>query len=309
MNQRQRRTWLIRYLLEEHPDYQSHAAIPAIPHDEDEQRLLLRALLNVRPPTPISMRFLHIQDEYLQAELEHHTITDANAIPPMATADADESLDGTATGNTTNGIGTPANANTTANATGNKSHTTTLAVWQGDITTLRCDVIVNAANSGLTGCYAPNHRCIDNAIHSAAGVQLRLACAELMDRQRRPEPVGQAKITPAFNLPSQYVLHTVGPMIPSGNPTAEEQAQLADCYRACLRLAAANRLESIAFCCISTGEFRFPAELAARIAVRTVREFLHTGGNDTISPISIRKVIFDVFSDRDRQLYERTLAE
>ena len=155
-----------------------------------------------------------------------------------------------------------------------------LYLWQGDITTL-------------------NHGCIDNAIHTYAGVQLRLACAEIMDRQRHPEPTGQAKITAAFNLPCRYVLHTVGPII-NRRVTKEDKELLASCYRSCLELAAENGLESVAFCCISTGEFHFPNQLAAEIAVQTVKEFLQT-------PTSIKKVIFNVFKDMDKKIYERLL--
>lgn len=176
-----------------------------------------------------------------------------------------------------------------------------LYLWQGDITTLKCDAIVNAANPGMTGCYIPNHRCIDNAIHTFAGVELRLACAERMEQQGCPEPTGQAKITPAFNLPCRYVLHTVGPII-SGRVTKEDKELLASCYRSCLELAAAeNKLESVAFCCISTGEFHFPNELAAEIAVQTVKDFLKT-------QTSVKKVIFNVFKALDKAIYEKLLG-
>ena len=343
MDQRQRRVWLIGQLLGEYPEYRDtdEADLP-IPHDDEEQRLLLRALQNVRPPAPVSERFLHVQDEYLGAVLAQRTITDVDDVPPIETI-------------MPAGISAQRAWSASSARNGQFSQTpqtdATLAIWQGDITTLRCDAIVNAANSGLTGCYAPNHRCIDNAIHTAAGVQLRLACDRIMEQQGHPEPVGRAKITPGFNLPARYVLHTVGPMIPSGNPTPAEQEQLADCYRSCLRLAAKHGLETVAFCSISTGEFRFPAELAARIAVRTVRDFLtqqcaqefpqqevaqsqqtSTTGTSTAATVpiastpantantantistpnttnTIRKVIFDVFSDRDRQIYERVFAD
>lgn len=171
-----------------------------------------------------------------------------------------------------------------------------LYLWQGDITTLKCDAIVNAANPGMTGCYIPNHRCIDNAIHTFAGVELRLACVERMEQQGCPEPTGQAKITPAFNLPCRYVLHTVGPII-SGRVTKEDKELLASC----LELAAENKLESVAFCCISTGEFHFPNELAAEIAVRTVKDFLKT-------QTSVKKVIFSVFKALDKAIYEKLLG-
>ncbi len=175
-----------------------------------------------------------------------------------------------------------------------------LYLWQGDITTLQCDAIVNAANSGMTGCYIPNHRCIDNAIHTFAGVELRLACAELIEQQGYPEPTGRAKITPAFNLPCRYVLHTVGPII-GGRVTKEDKEQLTSCYRSCLELAAENALESVAFCCVSTGEFHFPNDLAAEIAVATVKEFLK-------KQTSVKKVVFNVFKDLDKAIYAKLLG-
>ena len=153
----------------------------------------------------------------------------------------------------------------------------------------------------MTGCYVPNHRCIDNAIHTFAGVQLRQYCAQLMEQQGCPEPTGKAKITPAFNLPCKYVLHTVGPVI-SGPVTARDEALLASCYGSCLEKAAEYGLESIAFCCISTGEFHFPNALAAQIAVRTAQEFLSR-------QTSVRKVIFNVFKDLDKQIYQHLLAD
>ena len=170
---------------------------------------------------------------------------------------------------------------------------------QGDITTLRCDAIVNAANSAMTGCYVPNHRCIDNAIHSFAGVELRLECDEIMNRQGHGEPTGQAKITNAYNLPCKYIIHTVGPII-SYKLTSEDCELLASCYRSCLNLAAKNNLESIAFCCISTGEFHFPNDKAAQIAIKTVEEFMK---KDT----SVKKVIFNVFKDMDKEIYRELL--
>ena len=169
-----------------------------IPADTDAQRQLLRGLLNIREPRPIGTDFLKMQDEYLQTETAAKGITDVADLTPAQPG---------------------------------------LYLWQGDITTLKCDAIVNAANSGMTGCYCPNHGCIDNAIHTYAGVQLRLACAELMDRQGYPEPTGQAKITPAFDLPCRYVLHTVGPII-NGRVTQRDRALLASCYRSCLEMAA-----------------------------------------------------------------------
>ena len=176
-----------------------------------------------------------------------------------------------------------------------------IAIWQGDISTLRCDAIVNAANSGMTGCYVPNHRCIDNCIHTFAGMQLRLDCDKLMKIQGVPESTGKAKITKAYNLPCCYILHTVGPII-SGPLTKRDCGLLASCYRSCLQLAAEYGLQSVAFCCISTGEFHFPNQHAAEIAVETVQTFLK-------DETSIKKVIFNVFKDIDKEIYERLLAD
>ena len=232
----------------------------SIPSESDSQRQLLRGLMNIRAPQRTDAEFLKTQDAYLQGETAAKGITDIAGLTPIQPG---------------------------------------LYLWQGDITTLKCDAIVNAANSGMTGCYIPNHRCIDNAIHTYAGVELRLACSELMEQQGHPEPTGQAKITPAFNLPCRYVLHTVGPII-DGRVTKEDKELLASCYRSCLELAAENGLESVAFCCISTGEFHFPNDLAAEIAVRTVKEFLK-------KQTCVKKVIFNVFKDMDKKIYERLL--
>ena len=257
MNQTERRRFLVDALLDERPEYRG-ARVPA---GGEEQRLLLRALMNVRTARKCSPEFLRVQDEYLRAELEAKGITDIGSLTPVRGG---------------------------------------LYIWRGDITTLRCDAIVNAANSGMTGCYVPNHRCIDNCIHSYAGVELREYCAELMRRQGHEEPTGGAKITPAYNLPCRYVLHTVGPII-SGRVTKQDEELLASCYRSCLKLAAENGLESVAFCCISTGEFHFPNERAAEIAVKTVEEFMQKES-------SVRKVIFNVFKDRDEEIYRRLLG-
>ena len=231
-----------------------------IPAEPDSQRQLLRGLMNLRAPQNADADFLKMQDAYLQGENEAKGITDVADLTPVQPG---------------------------------------LYLWQGDITTLKCDAIVNAANSGMTGCYVPNHRCIDNAIHTFAGVELRLACAELMAKQGHPEPTGRAKITPAFNLPCKYVLHTVGPII-DGRMTQRDRELLAACYRSCLEVAAEHNLESAAFCCISTGEFHFPNEQAAQIAVRTVKDFMK-------KQTSVKKVIFNVFKDLDKAIYEKLL--
>ena len=249
------------YLIRELLKEQPRCQDIQIPTDKQEQKNLLRSLFNVRMPEPISDDFLKIQDEYLQEETERKGITDIADLKPI------------------------------------QDH---LYLWQGDITTLRCGAIVNAANSQMLGCFCPCHGCIDNAIHTYAGVQLRAACGELMSKQRYEEETGKAKITPAFNLPCDYVLHTVGPII-DGRVTKADKELLASCYRSCLELAAENGLESVAFCCISTGEFHFPNEQAAQIAVETVKEFLKT-------QTSVKKVIFNVFKDLDKAIYEKLLG-
>lgn len=232
-----------------------------IPADAAGQRQLLRGLMNVRMPHDISRGFLDIQDSYLQEETGNKQIADVDTLVPVQ-----------------NG----------------------LYIWQGDITSLRCDAIVNAANSGMTGCYVPNHKCIDNCIHTFAGIQLRLECSELMRKQGYEEPTGKAKLTSAYNLPCRYILHTVGPII-SGHVTDRDCELLASCYRSCLALAAEHELESVAFCCISTGEFHFPNDRAAEIAVDTVKKFLEQKS-------SVKKVVFNVFKDIDRDIYRKLLG-
>ena len=180
-----------------------------------------------------------------------------------------------------------------------------LLLWQGDITRLKVDAIVNAANSQMLGCWAPLHNCIDNCIHSAAGVQLRQECYEQMKAQGHDEQTGSAKITLGYNLPAKHVIHTVGPIISQGVlPTKEQEEQLASCYQSCLDIAEANHLRSIAFCCISTGVFNFPNKRAAEIALATVKEWLATHQSS-----SINQVIFNVFLDKDYDIYKRLLTE
>ena len=176
-----------------------------------------------------------------------------------------------------------------------------LREWQGDITRLKVDAIVNAANSQMLGCFVPLHRCIDNAIHSAAGVQLRLACEEMMHGAE--EPTGRARITPGFNLPAKYVIHTVGPIVTTARPLRQQEAQLASCYASCLDLAHKYGLASIAFCCISTGEFRFPNDRACEIAVSTVRSWMASHPES-----SLKTVIFNTFKDIDHDLYQNALS-
>ena len=261
MNQSERRQYLIRALLDENKEY-SDIDIPAAAAGQAQ---LLRGLMNIRAPHEADLDFIKIQDVYLKQRAEEKGIIRSDDLQPASTDD-------------------PA-----------------LCIWQGDITRLECDAIVNAANSGMTGCYIPNHNCIDNCIHTYAGIQLRLACDEIMKKQGHEEPTGQAKITPAFDLPCRYVIHTVGPVI-SGPLTQKDCSLLASCYSSCLELANENNIKSIAFCCISTGVFHFPNDKAAEIAVKTVKEFLRN--NRT----SIEKVIFNVFKDEDRKIYERILS-
>lgn len=256
MNQNERRIFLIQELLKEDKRYNDIE----IPQDFEEQRALLRALMNVRIPKGINDEFIKVQNEYLQEEIKRKGIVDIDDLEPIKSG---------------------------------------IYLWQGDITTLRCDAIVNAANSGMTGCYVPNHRCIDNCIHSLAGIQLRLECDEIMTKQGHGEPTGEAKITNSYNLPCKYIIHTVGPII-NGKLTSEDCDLLESCYKSCLELASKNNLESIAFCCISTGEFHFPNDKAAQIAVKTVEEFMK-------KETGLKKVIFNVFKDMDKEIYRKLL--
>lgn len=232
-----------------------------IPAQDTARKRLLRSLMNIRPPKTVSKEFLDVQDAYLQEECMEKGIISLSDIPPAGPG---------------------------------------IYLWQGDITRLSVDAIVNAANSAMLGCFVPCHGCIDNAIHSAAGIGLRLECSRIMEKQKTEEPVGKAKITKAYNLPCRYILHTVGPMI-HGAVTVKDQNLLSDCYRSCLELAAAYQLKSIAFCCISTGEFHFPDEKAAEIAVQTVQDYQKENQN---SP----EVVFNVFKDSDYKIYKQLLG-
>ena len=231
-----------------------------IPAGQPDKRRLLRSLMNVRPPVPASEEFLKVQDAYLQERLAERGVTEPENLTPIQPG---------------------------------------IYLWQGDITTLAADAIVNAANSRILGCFVPCHGCIDNAIHTYAGIQLRMECARIMAGQRKEEATGKAKITKAYNLPCRYVLHTVGPII-YGTVTKTDCELLAGCYRSCLKLAAAYGLKSVAFCCISTGEFHFPNELAAEIAIQTVRTWQQQNSNRI-------EVIFNVFKDSDYEIYNRLL--
>lgn len=258
MNHDEQRQWLIRKLLEENIQYRGYK----IPAGEQEQKDLLRSLMNVRMPKAIDREFREIQDAYLTEENKSCGITDIADLHPSK---LDERL----------------------------------YLWQGDITALKVDAIVNAANSQMCGCFRPLHNCVDNIIHSKAGIELRLCCNDLMQAQGHEEPTGQAKITPAFNLPCKYVLHTVGPIV-QGRLQKKHEELLASCYRSCLKLAEEYEVKSIAFCCISTGVFMFPNQRAAEIAVETVRSYYTETG-------SRMKVVFNVFKDEDSFIYRNLM--
>ena len=258
MTQDEQREYLIQYLLKE----EIRVGSQNIPTDKQGQENLLRSLMNVRPPRPISNDFLKIQDEYLTERNIERGITDVDTLAPV------------------------------------KSDSR-LYIWQGDITTLKCDVIVNACNSQMLGCFSPMHACIDNFIHTYAGMELRLKMHEIMAKQGHEEETGKAKITSGYNLPTKYILHTVGPII-QWKVTKEDEDLLASCYTECLKLAADTGVESIAFCCLSTGVFRFPQQRAAEIATNTVKQYLNKDSR-------IKKVIFNVFKDEDLKIYSGLL--
>lgn len=237
------------------------APLPRI--TEQERRLVLRAATNLREPAPVPDEVLATEDELLRREREQRGVVEATALPSLA---LDERL----------------------------------VLWQGDITRLRADAITNAANPALLGCFAPVHRCIDNAIHTAAGMRLRLACAEVMQRRGRPEPTGTATLTAGYNLPAAHVLHTVGPVV-RGRVAAEHERLLASSYASCLQAAADAGLQTVAFCGISTGEYGYPKEQAARVAVETVRRELPHHP-------TIERVVLDVFSDTDLACYRELLG-
>lgn len=258
----ERKNWLLAQLVTMLEEERGDAATAAVA-PPDDLWLRFRTLVNVRPPWPASSEFLALQDELLQgliAEAGVQGVEQAQASPVYPG----------------------------------------LHLWRGDITTFAADAIVNAANSQMLGCWAPLHYCIDNAIHTFAGVQLRIECDRLMQAQGHGEPTGQAKVTPAFSLPAKRVVHTVGP-IANGQPTGRHREQLASSYRACLDAVAAEGLRSIAFCCISTGVFGFPQVEAAEIAVGTVNAWLQGHEADLA-------VVFNVFGAADEAIYRRLLG-
>lgn len=229
--------------------------------------------MNIQSPTDLSDEYYEIQDKILCNETREKNLVSAQEIEAIS-ADINEIE-------------------------------SKIAVWQGDITYLKVDAIVNAANSQMLGCFIPLHNCIDNQIHSAAGFQLRMECDHIMKEQGHEEKIGTAKITNAYNLPSKYVIHTVGPAIPNGfKPNDKEKAELASCYKSCIELADKRKLKSIAFCSISTGVFNFPKEDASKIAIKTVKDYLRNN-KDT----NLEKIIFNTFSKDSTEIYMRNLKE
>ena len=241
---------------------ESKIDIGELPSNEIELKNLFRSLMNMRPPNDISEDYLKVEDEFLQEELDKKFITNIENFKPIKN---------------------------------------NLYLWKGDITALKIDAIVNAANSAMLGCFYPMHKCIDNAIHSAAGTRLRLFCRDVINKCGGSLETGDAKITPAFNLPCKYVLHTVGPII-KDKVSKKDESLLYSCYKSCLNLVLENNIESVAFCCISTGEFRFPNDLAVDIALSSVNDFLKENKAQNI------KIVFNVFKDIDYELYNKKIV-
>ncbi len=260
MTNAERLDFLIDFLQDERQQQKGDSMAP---HAQDfmDKAQLFRALVNIRPPYPISEAFLEVQDAYLQNSIRERGVISLDLLQPVKK---------------------------------------NMYLFQGDITTLAVDAIVNAANSQLLGCFIPCHACIDNVIHTFAGVQLRLACDKIMQEQGHEESTGNAKITAAYNLPSKHVIHTVGPIV-YGDLTKEHEDLLAQAYYSCLECATKNNLTSIAFCCISTGEFRFPQKRAAEIALSCVELYLRKNK-------STLNVIFNVFKDSDHAIYRSLLG-
>lgn len=261
MNQEERLDCLIDYLLDEKENGQKKGLKDKVDNFADKLTLF-RGLCNIRPPEPVAEKFIQVQDAFL-SEWNHN-----RELTSLADLEAAQPQ---------------------------------LYLWQGDITRLKVDVIVNAANSHFIGCMQANHNCIDNIIHTRAGIQLRLDCDALIKKQGTKEPMGKAKITHAYNLPSNYIVHTVGPFIDERGVSPLKETLLASSYRSSLALADEYEQESIAFCCISTGEFNFPNQRAAEIAIDTVKKYL----SETKSDLD---VIFNVFKDEDRQIYDSLLV-
>lgn len=257
----------LNYLLEEFKADSDRYKNIEVPENIREKQNLLRSLMNIRLPKKMSEEVIKVQDEYLSCRAEEKGVVKLTDIPVIK---------------------------------GN------LSIWQGDITRLEVDAIVNAANSQMLGCFVPMHTCIDNQIHTFAGVQLREECNHEMERLREKygrdyeQPTAIPMLTDAYNLPARKVVHIVGPIV-SGVLTSDLEKNLADCYINTLDICLENNLKSVASCCISTGVFHFPNQRAAEIAVKTVEKWL------ILHPDSMERIIFNVFKDEDRKYYEELL--
>lgn len=263
------------YLLKEFKKDSLHYRDLEVADDYEEKRMALRSLMNIRGPRPMREDVVKIQDEFLTAETEEKGIISLDMIPTVAEQYGSKHI-----------------------------FADKISVWQGDITRIRAGAVVNAANSQMLGCFVPCHRCIDNAIHSAAGIELREECSRYMNRRkmqygfRYEEPVGRAVLTKGYNLPAEYVIHTVGPFV-GGMLNNGHRQDLRNCYENVLQCCVENGIRSVALCCISTGEFHFPNAEAAKIAAETVTDFLKDSGS------AFDRIIFNVFKDMDRNLYEK----
>lgn len=259
--QRKQLAYLISLLQTHEPRYVS----VDLPHEPVALWGLFRRLVNIRHPKPLPPGFVQTQDELLSSLIEDRGITDYRTLKPLMSW-----------------------------------RDRRIFLWRGDITLLKVDAIVNAGNRELLGCFQPGHHCIDNAIHTYAGAQLRLACHELMTEQGHPEPTGQAKVTPAFNLPSELVIHTVGPIVGDEYPSPHEERELQSSYESCLQAADRTGCHSISLCCVSTGVFGYPIKPATEVALQAVKRFLPHAER-------VRDVIFCVFSERDEAVYREVI--
>ena len=264
MNKEEKTEYLIDRLRAENAGYEALS----MPVDLPGKRRLLRSLMNVRFPGPVSPEILKVQDELLREELEEKGIVDVMELPVIQDEYPCTEI----------------------------KNSRRIVLWQGDITRLKADAIVNAANPQMMGCFVPCHGCIDNAIHSAAGLQLRNECTQIMEEQGHEEPTGKAKVTGGYNLPADHVIHTVGPIV-GVQVTEEQKEQLKSCYKSCLKLAEKQGLRSIAFCCISTGEFHFPNKLAAEIAVQAIDKYLSTS--------EVERIVINVYKNEDYHIYKK----
>lgn len=258
--------YLIKYLLNENKKYK----LAKTPTTDIEKFNIYRSLCNTRSAQPISEEFLQKEKEYLEEINNKKDLTDIIEVKTINKSYPNNNI----------------------------KHGNKICLWRGDITCLKVEAIVNAANNQGLGCFIPGHNCIDNQIHTYAGVSLRLACDRHMKNINYNLPTGEAFITKAYNLPSEHVIHTVGPIIQN---TVQEQEKelLKKCYTNCLKIAENNNIRSIAFCSISTGVFRFPKDLASKIAIKTVNEYLNEKAD------KFDKIIFNVYSREALEIYER----